>query len=62
MLVQPTKARAANKRRPLLEEGPGILGFVRKHKDASQKDSQIFCGFDRDIDRFTCARGADCAP
>jgi hypothetical protein len=34
----------------------------RKDKDASQKDSQIVCGFDRHIDWFTCARGADCAP
>src|SRR5258708_32051837 len=37
-------------------------GDRRKHKDESQNDSQIVCGFARHIDRFTCARDADCAP
>jgi hypothetical protein len=29
---------------------------------ASQNDSHIVCGFDRDIDRIACARDPDGAP
>ena len=29
---------------------------------ASQNDSQIVCGFDRDVDRVTCVRDPDGAP
>src|SRR5258708_6719311 len=37
-------------------------GDRRRHKDASQNDSKIVCSFYGHIDRFTCARDADCVP